>query len=249
MAGAILGKTWHITHRRHKQASERLLDYIDSKMAKTIKIELVSDFACPWCFIGYRRVKKAIEQRPGLETALHWRRFQLNPDMPREGRSRREYYRHKFGEEGALNVREGLKKPGAEEGIVFCDEPDALAPNTLSAHVLMFWATADKDIDTHALAEMLFAAHHVACENIGNHGVLGRIAGEAGMGEAGVMSKLAAGDDEDKVKEQIQQSTARGVSSVPLFVLNEQHSISGAQPADTLASAFDQLACADDRQY
>ena len=216
-------------------------------MAKTIKIELVSDFACPWCFIGYRRVKKAIEQRPGLDTALHWRPFQLNPDMPREGRSRREYYRNKFGGEGAVNLRETLKKPGAEEGIVFCDEPEALAPNTLSAHVLMFWATQDKDIDTNALAEMLFAAHHVVCENIGNHAVLARIAGETGMDKASVMSKLAAGDDEDKVKEQIHLSAARGVSSVPFFVLNAKYSIPGAQSADTLALAFDQLAHAEDR--
>lgn len=215
-------------------------------MSKTIIIELVSDFACPWCFIGYRRLKKAVEQRPGLDTALHWRPFQLNPDMPREGRSRREYYRNKFGDEGAVNLRETLKKPGAEEGIVFCDEPDALAPNTLSAHVLMFWATEDKNIDINALAEMLFTAHHVVCENIGNHGVLGRIAGEAGMDKASVMSKLAAGDDEDKVREQIHLSAARGVSSVPLFVINGQYSISGAHPADTLASAFDQLAHAED---
>ena len=187
-----------------------------------------------------------MEQRPALETALHWRPFQLNPDMPREGRSRREYYRNKFGDKGALNVRETLKKPGAEEGIVFCDEPDALAPNTLSAHVLMFWATLDKNIDINKLAEMLFTAHHVVCENIGNRGVLGRIAAEAGMDKASVMSKLVSADDEDRVKEQIHLSATRGVSSVPLFVINEQYSISGAQSADTLASAIDQLAHAED---
>ena len=228
-----------------KEASEPLLDYVNSMMSKTVIIELVSDFACPWCFIGYRRLKKAIEQRPGLDAALNWRPFQLNPDMPREGRNRREYYRNKFGDEGAMNLRETLKKPGAEEGIVFCDESDARAPNTLSAHVLMFWASVDKNIDINALAEMLFTAHHVACENIGSHAVLGRIAGDTGMDKASVMSKLATGDDEDKVKKQIHLSTVRCVSSVPLFVINDQYSISGAQPADTLASAFDQLAHAD----
>ena len=217
-------------------------------MPKTINIEMVSDFACPWCFIGKRRLKKAIEQRPDLDTALNWRPFQLNPDMPREGRNRRDYYRNKFGDEGAKNLRETLKNAGAEEGIVFCNEADAMAPNTLSAHVLMFWATEDENIDTNALAEKLFNAHHVACENIGDHDVLVRIAGEAGMDKASVMSKLAAGDDEDKVKEQIHQSAARAISSVPFFIINDQYGISGAQPAEILASAFDQIANAEDQQ-
>lgn len=217
-------------------------------MPKTINIEMVSDFACPWCFIGKRRLKKAIEQRPDLDITLNWRPFQLNPDMPREGRNRRDYYRNKFGDEGAKNLRETLKNAGAEEGIVFCNEPDAMAPNTLSAHVLMFWATEDENIDTNALAEKLFNAHHVACENIGDHDVLVRIAGEAGMDKASVMSKLAAGDDEDKVKEQIHQSAARAISSVPFFIINDQYGISGAQPTEILASAFDQIANAEDQQ-
>ncbi len=217
-------------------------------MSKTINIEMVSDFACPWCFVGKRRLKKAIEQRPDLDIALKWRPFQLNPDMPREGRNRRDYYRNKFGDERAKDLRETLKNTGAEAGIVFCDEPDAMAPNTLSAHVLMFWAAMDENIDTNALAEKLFNAHHVACENIGDSDVLMQIAGEAGMDTASVVSKLAAGDDEDKVKEQIYQSAEGGVSGVPFFIINDKYGISGAQPSDTLASVFDQASNAQDQQ-
>jgi predicted DsbA family dithiol-disulfide isomerase len=217
-------------------------------MSKTINIEMVSDFVCPWCFVGKRRLKKAIEQRPDLDIALKWRPFQLNLDMPREGRNRRDYYRNKFGDERTKDLRETLKNAGAEAGIVFCDEPDAMAPNTLSAHVLMFWAAKDENIDTDALAEKLFNAHHVACQNIGDNDVLMRIAGEAGMDKAIVVSKLAAGDDEDKVKEQICQSAAGGVSGVPFFIINGKYSISGAQPSDTLASAFDQVSNAQDQQ-
>ena len=210
-------------------------------MSQTINIEIVSDFACPWCFVGKRRLKKAIEQRPGLDIALTWRPFQLNPDMPREGRNRRDYYRNKFGDERAKDLRETLKNVGAEAGIVFCDEPDAMAPNTLSAHVLMYWAARDENVDTNTLAEKLFNAHHVACENIGDNAVLMRIAGEAGMDTASIISKLAAGDDEDKVKELIRQSAAGGVSGVPFFNINDKYSISGAQPSDTLAAVFDQI--------
>ncbi len=224
------------------------IEYVDPMMLKTINIEMVSDFACPWCFVGKRRLKKAIEQRPDLDIALNWRPFQLNPDMPREGRNRRDYYRNKFGDERAKDLRETLKNVGAKAGIVFCDEPDAMAPNTLSAHVLMFWGAKDENIDTNALAEKLFNAHHVACENIGENDVLMRIAGEAGMDTASVVSKLAAGDDEDTVKEQIHQSAAGGVSGVPFFIINDKYSISGAVPSDTLASVFDQVSNAQDHQ-
>jgi predicted DsbA family dithiol-disulfide isomerase len=210
-------------------------------MSITINMDVVSDFACPWCLVGKRRLEKAIEQRPELDIKLIWRPFQLNPDMPREGTNRREYYRNKFGDEKLRNLRQNLNNAGAEEGIVFCDEPDAVAPNTLSAHVLMFWTLDDKTIDGDALAEKLFHAHHVACENIGDHEVLARIAGEVGMDSAGVMSKLAAGDDEDIVKEQILQSAARGITGVPFFIINGQYGVSGAQPVENLVSALDHI--------
>jgi predicted DsbA family dithiol-disulfide isomerase len=205
---------------------------------KTVNIEMVSDFACPWCLVGKRRLEKALEQRLDLDIRLNWRPFQLNPEMPREGRNRREYYRSKFGEERLKDLRMALDNAGAEEGIVFCDEPDAMAPNTLSAHVLMFWAATDENIDSNALAEKLFHAHHVACENIGDHDVLVRIAGEAGMHETDVLVKLTAGDDEDTVKGQIHQVAMQGISGVPFFIINNQYGISGAQTSDILVTAI-----------
>ena len=205
-------------------------------------MDVVSDFACPWCLVGKRRLEQAIEQLPDLDITVNWLPFQLNPQMPRKGRNRRDYYRNKFGDERLKDLRQALNNAGAEEGIVFCDEPDAMAPNTLSAHVLMLWATDDETVDSNALAEKLFDAHHVACENIGDHDVLARIAGDVGMDLASVKSKLASGDDEDLVKEQILQAAARGISGVPFFIINDQYGISGAQAAETLVSAFLQIA-------
>lgn len=216
--------------------------------SEVITIEVVSDFACPWCLVGLHRLRKAIAQRPALDFELSWQPFQLNPNMQREGRNRREYYRDKFGNERARTLRETLNSAGAGEGIRFCDEPDAIAPNTLSAHVLMYWAAGDDNIDINALAEKLFNAHHIECENIGAIEVLTRIAGEVGMDESGVRSKLVAGDDEDPVKEQISRSATSGVSGVPFFIINRSYGISGAQLPETLAAVFDQVSSAQDQK-
>jgi len=212
---------------------------------KKISIEVISDPVCPWCYIGKRRLESAIAQRPDFDFALRWQPFQLNPDMPREGRNRHDYYHEKFGSERAAILLEGLRHTGREEGISFCSDADAMAPNTLSAHVLMWWAGADDSIDANELAEKLFRAHHVECEDIGNHKVLIRIAGESGMDEFDVAERLAAGDDEVTVKDRIGHSVARGVSAVPFFIIDGRYGIAGAQPPDVLVSAFDQIAAAE----
>ncbi len=207
----------------------------------TINIEVISDPVCPWCYVGKRRLERAIAQRPDLNFTVAWQPFQLNPDMPREGRNRQDYYREKFGREKAETLLDGLRKTGAEEGISFCSDADAMAPNTLSAHVLMYWAGADDRMNANDLAEKLLCAHHVACEDIGDHKVLSRIAGEVGMDATDVSRRLVAREDEAIVKEHIAHAAVRGVSGVPFFVINGQYGISGAQPADILVSAFDQI--------
>ena len=131
---------------------------------------------------------------------------------------------------------------GAEEGIVFDAGTDATAPNTLSAHVLTRWASDDNEIDSDALVEKLFYAHHTALENIGDLKVLTRIANEVGMDGDRILSLLTAGEDENIVTAQIHEYAARGVSGVPFFVINDSQGISGAQPPDFLISVFEGIA-------
>jgi predicted DsbA family dithiol-disulfide isomerase len=209
-------------------------------MPKQIPLTIISDFACPWCYIGKRRLDETLRQLPELHIVIDWRPFQLNPDMPRDGMNRADYYQQKFGTEGHRNLFETLAQAGAESGIVFGKLPEAIAPNTLSAHVLMYWASSDASIDSNALAEKLLQTHHVACENIGDPQVLSRISGEVGMNFTHVLAKLKAGEDEDKVKAQIEQSRARGISSVPYFILAEQYGLARAQPAASLVAALKQ---------
>jgi predicted DsbA family dithiol-disulfide isomerase len=211
-------------------------------MTNPIKIEIVSDHVCPWCYVGKRRLEAALAQRPELDVEVTWQPYQLSPDMPREGRKKLDHYREIFGEERAEIIMGSMKDTGVEEGIAFGNDPDAISPNTLSAHVLMLWARDDEQVDADELAEKLFYAHHVACENIGDHAVLMRIASEVGMDDQGLAEKLQSGKDEDKVAQLVQESAARGVSGVPFFIINGRYGLSGAQPADSLVAALDQIA-------
>lgn len=209
-----------------------------------LQIEVVSDYVCPWCYVGKRRLESAIAQRPDLAVEVSWQPFQLSPDMPRAGRKRLEHYQQIFGAERAQTIMDSMQDTGRDEGIAFGSSPDAMSPNTLSAHVLMLWARADSSIDANALGEKLFYAHHVACENIGDHAVLARIAGEVGMNTAQVREDLAAGRDENRAQQLMQESVARGVSGVPFFIINGRYGVSGAQPADAFLAAFDQIVAA-----
>jgi predicted DsbA family dithiol-disulfide isomerase len=211
-----------------------------------LQIEVVSDYVCPWCYVGKRRLESAIAQRPDLDIEVSWRPFQLSPDMPRAGRKRLEHYQQIFGAERAQTIMDSMQDTGRDEGIAFGSSPDAMSPNTLSGHVLLLWAREHGNIDTNALAEKLFYAHHVACENIGDHAVLARIAGEAGMDATQVRRDLAAGKDEDRAQQLMQESVARGVSGVPFFIINGRYGVSGAQPTDAFLAAFEQIVAAGD---
>jgi len=207
-----------------------------------LSIEIVSDPVCPWCYVGKRRLEKALAQRSQIEVELIWSPFQLSPDMPREGRDRAEHYAQIFGEERAQMINASMAETAREEGLEFGQKPGARSPNTLSAHVLMHWASEDPAVDASALAERLFHAHHVDNDDLGDPGVLAQIAGDIGMDAAAVQADLVAGRDEDIVRQRIEQSAARGVTGVPFFIFNQRYAVSGAQPADALVDLLDRLA-------
>jgi predicted DsbA family dithiol-disulfide isomerase len=214
-------------------------------MTNAISIEVVSDHVCPWCYVGKKRLEAAIAQRPELDIQVVWQPFQLSPDMPREGHDRLEHYQQIFGEERATQIMDSMKDTGVDEGIAFDYKEGARSPNTLTAHALMLLAHEDDSVDQNALAEQLFDAHHVACEDIGDINVLLRIAGELGMDADAVKEKLSSAETESEVKKLIQQSVERGVTGVPFFIINDRYGLSGAQPIDKFLETFDRIADAD----
>jgi len=211
-------------------------------MSSALTVQVVSDFVCPWCFVGKRRLDKAIAARPDMDIEVSWLPFQLSPDMPREGKNRKAHYQDIFGEERAVLIMESMRDTGKEEGIDFGSDDAAMSPNTLSAHCLLYWASQDSGVNTDALAEALFSAHHEHCNDIGNIDVLADLAASAGMDRAEVRRKLESGEDEELLQQMMQRIRSNQVSGVPFFVLNGQFALSGAQPEDVLVKALDEVA-------
>jgi len=211
-------------------------------MTQPIAIQIVSDIVCPWCYIGKRRLEKALAERPGLAVEITWFPYQLSPDMPREGKDRAEHHASIFGAERALQIRGKMQELGAAEGIAFDTPPGARAPNTLAAHVLMYWASRSAGIDQNLLAEKLFHAHHVRGEDVGDPVVLAGIASEVGMNAAEVLNALREGTDEDTVRGLIDQARQAGVSGVPFFIFDGRYGLSGAQPPEALLQVLDEIA-------
>jgi len=217
-------------------------------MAEPLSIQIVSDLVCPWCYVGKRRLERALAARPDLRVVVTWLPFQLSPDMPREGKDRQAHYATIFGPEKARSIMAGMQQTATAEGLRFEARPGARSPNTLSAHVLLYWASQDDGIavgvDQNALAEKLFAAHHTHSEDLGDPVVLARIAGEVGMDPARVEAGLRAGTDEDRVQALMEEARKAGVSGVPFFIFNGQYAVSGAQPPESLIEVLDRLATA-----
>jgi predicted DsbA family dithiol-disulfide isomerase len=214
-------------------------------MTKTLQIQIISDLVCPWCYVGKRRLERALAGRPEIRAAVSWLPFQLSPDLPREGKDRQEHYATIFGPDRARTIMAGMQQTAAAEGLRFETKPGARSPNTLSAHVLLYWAGQAPDIDQNDLAERLFAAHHCDSEDLGDPAVLARIAGEVGMDPSIVAAALRAGKDEDRVRALVAGARQAGISGVPLFIFDQQHTAAGAQPSAALLEIMDRLSATD----
>ncbi len=206
-----------------------------------ITIDIISDHVCPWCYVGKRRLEKALAQRPDIETKIQWRPFQLNPDIPREGKDRLEHMQSIFGEERAQMILDKLPEFGAQDGLHFSYKPGSRAPNTLAAHTLMHWAGEHGDDTQHQLQELLFKANFIDCEDIGDLTTLAKIAAEVGMDSKVVSERLKTQSDEEKVKAEITDAQSKGVSGVPCFIFNNQHAVEGAQSVENFVSVLDRL--------
>ncbi|MBN9670583.1 DsbA family oxidoreductase [Roseibium aggregatum] len=202
-----------------------------------ITIDIVSDVMCPWCYIGKRRLEKALKTVPDLRVKVRWHPFQLDETLPGTGKDRKQYLSDKFGGlKRAGEIYAQIATAGAEEGIDFAFDAIALSPNTLDCHRLILWSRADDLQDE--VVERLFQAYFLKGEDLTKSETLVRISEEAGMQSDLVEQLLETETDLDKVRDQIAKAQESGVSGVPCFIIDGRFVLAGAEKPETIAAAL-----------
>lgn len=216
--------------------------------ANAITVDVVSDVVCPWCFIGQKRLDKAVAAAGDVDVHIRWRPFQLDPTIPPQGKDRREYMLAKFGsDERIREIHARIEPLGEAEGIFFAFDAIKVAPNTLDAHRLIRWAGAAGEAVQNGLVRRLFQLNFEEGVNIGDHAVLIEAAREAGMDASVVATLLPTDADVEAVRTEIATASRMGISGVPCFLLEGKYAVMGAQDVDALADAIRQVAAAKAR--
>jgi predicted DsbA family dithiol-disulfide isomerase len=203
------------------------------------RIDIVSDAICPWCYIGKRQLERALTilAGEGLRFSIHWNPFQLNPDMPKEGRDRTAYRVWKFGSaEKAAALDERITQAADGVGLAFRTDLMTRTPNTIDAHRLI-WFAGQKGVQDAAM-EAVFKAYFTAGRDIGDHAVLADCAVEAGIDRTEATAFLTGDLADKEMRAADQAARGAGVNGVPSFFLDGYSLFSGAMPAETIADAL-----------
>ena len=203
-------------------------------MEKTLKIEVYSDVVCPWCYVGKRRLERALTEFGG-DVRVTWRPFQLNPTMPKDGLDRTAYLEAKFGSLATFRqLEEHVQAAGASERITFAFEKIARTPNTFAAHRLIWLGEREGCQD--AVVDALFRGYFEEGADIGSS------AAQAGLPDESVERLLRSDEGTAEVKAEESAGHKLGIRGVPYFVLDGTYAISGAQPVDIFVSALKRVA-------
>ena len=211
-----------------------------------MKIDIIVDTICPWCYVGKKRFERALSIRPQLDLQIGWRAFQLNPRMPAEGMDRRDYVSEKFGGmDRARAVHGSLAQAGAEEGIDFNFSNIERTPNTIHSHRLVRHA-AEHGLQT-PIISAVFDAYFLDGKDIGEPDILADVAASAGLDREQTLAFLQSGLDTETIVAEDELARRLGVNGVPCFIVNRKYAVSGAQSAEVLVQVFD-LASQDDME-
>ncbi|UWR04868.1 DsbA family oxidoreductase [Ruegeria conchae] len=209
-------------------------------MTQTVKLDIMSDPICPWCYIGKTHLDKALAEIPNHPFVIEWHPFQLNPDMPDAGMDRREYLERKFGgKDGAVRAYAPVVEHAENAGLKIDFEGMKRTPNTLDAHRLIHWAGIEGK--QNAVVDALFNAYFVEARDIGDREVLADIADSVGMDAAVVMKLLQSESDREDIRTRDSHSREMGVNSVPTFIVANQHAVPGAQPPELWGKVISEI--------
>jgi len=209
--------------------------------SRPVRVDIVSDVVCPWCFIGKRRLEKALALVPETPVELHWRPYFLNDWIPREGISREEYLTTKFGSpERYRGIAQRVTAAAASEGLTYATDKINRQPNTLDPHRLIRWAA------TQGLAaqmkQKLMDLYFTAGADLTDREVLVRAAADVGLNADEVRGWLASDKDVAEIEQEAQAAKEAGIDGVPCYILDGKFAISGAQAPEYLAQAITRAA-------
>jgi predicted DsbA family dithiol-disulfide isomerase len=208
-----------------------------------MQIDVVSDTVCPWCFIGKRKLGRALLLRPDISFDVHWRAFRLDPTIPREGVDRKAYMKAKFGDSPrTAAMGDALRQAGDGEDIAFAFDKIERRPDTLDSHRLIRWSSSTgKQND---VVEKLFSAYFEEGRDIGDTKVLVSVAADAGMDSELIAQLLSTDDDREVIEREDMLAHRMGISGVPTFIFDNKFAISGAQEPEMIVQVIDKARAA-----
>jgi predicted DsbA family dithiol-disulfide isomerase len=205
-----------------------------------LTIDVISDVVCPWCYIGKRRLEAALaayarENPEAAPPQIHWRAFELNPDLPEAGADRREHYQAKFGEDHEVTIGR-VQSAGRDAGIAFAFDRIVRQPNTRVAHALI--AAAPEGAVQEELVEGLFRAFFIEGVDLTQPRNLETVALRAGLEGDAIRAVLGEGAGLDRVSAEEEAAREIGVDGVPVFIFNRRYVVTGSQPVEVLLDAM-----------
>ena len=201
----------------------------------TLKIEIVSDIVCPWCVIGFRNLKTAMEElQSELKFEVFWKPYELHPEIPQEGYDKKLYMQQKFGSSNARSPYEEITKVGRSVGFEFNFSKTERIPNTFMAHRLL-WKAEHCNLQTE-LSEALFKAYFTDGLNIGSKEILSNISHSVGMNKENTISFLESKEGGQEVADLEMDFIERSIGAVPTYFINDKYIIQGGQEPETFVS-------------
>ena len=206
-----------------------------------VRIDVVSDVVCPWCFIGKRRLEKALALKPEIPVEVHWHPYFLNDWIPREGMSREEYLTTKFGSpERYKGIAQRVSAAAAAEGLVYASDKMKRQPNTTDCHRLIMWADAQGKAP--AMKQKLMDLYFTEGADLSDRETLVKAAADVGLDADKVRGDLAGEKDVDAVGDEAQRAKEAGIDGVPCFIFAGKYAVSGAQAPEYLAEMIERAA-------
>lgn len=203
-----------------------------------MRIDVIFDTVCPWCYIGKHRFERALSLRPDVRAEIRWRPFLLNPEMPAAGLDRQIYLERKFGSSYRIQrIHGAAQQAGDSDGIKFNFDAIKRTPNSINSHRLIHFAADSTPLAS--LVEAIFQAYFVYGEDIGDIGVLRKLAESCGLPGDEVEDYLRSDAGVSAIEMENARFHRLGVSGVPCYILDDRYAVAGAQEPDMLARLLD----------